>query len=94
MEPEIHTVLTGAVGLAAMILLSALTPAARLDDSHEKKIRDAAAQSAKAAKAFEAIMQVPPRRFPATWSRRRGPSRCSRRSSRSRSASAAKAAAA
>ena len=64
MKPERQRILSVAMALAAMIVMSALTPEARSDDSHEKKVRDAAAQSAKAAKAFEAIMQVPDKAIP------------------------------
>lgn len=64
MKPEKQYVMTGVVALAAMFLLSALTPEANTDGSRDKQARDAASQSAKAAKAFEAIMQVPDKAIP------------------------------
>jgi lipid-binding SYLF domain-containing protein len=47
----------------AAIVISTRTPAARGDD-HEKKVKEASEQSASAAKAFEAIMQVPDKAIP------------------------------
>jgi lipid-binding SYLF domain-containing protein len=63
-KPERQRILSVAMALAAMIVMGALTPEARSDDSHDKKVKDAAAQSAKAAKAFDAIMQVPDKAIP------------------------------
>jgi SH3 domain-containing YSC84-like protein 1 len=64
MKPESQSMLVAALALAAIVIASASTPEARSNDSQEKKARDAAAQSAKAAKAFEAIMQVPDKAIP------------------------------
>jgi lipid-binding SYLF domain-containing protein len=65
MKPERQRTLLIAVTLAAIIaVVTTRTPQARSDDSHEKKVKDAAAQSAAAAKAFEAIMQVPDKAIP------------------------------
>jgi lipid-binding SYLF domain-containing protein len=64
MKPERQSILVLAVALAAIVVMIASAPQARSDDSHEKKVRDAAEQSAKAAKAFEAIMQVPDKAIP------------------------------
>jgi lipid-binding SYLF domain-containing protein len=64
MKLENQCVLTGVVALAAIFLVSALAPEARTDGAHDKYVKDAAAQSAKAAKAFEAIMQVPDKAIP------------------------------
>jgi lipid-binding SYLF domain-containing protein len=41
-----------------MIVVTARTPAARSDDSREKKVKEAAEQSTRAAKAFDAIPRV------------------------------------
>ena len=64
MKPERQSMLVAAVALTAIIIATARTPEARSHDSQEKKARDAAAQSAKAAKVFEAIMQVPDKAIP------------------------------
>ena len=64
MKPERRNVFAIAATLAAVLVLGARTPAARSDDSQEKKIKEAAEQSAKAAKAFEEIMQVPDKAIP------------------------------
>jgi lipid-binding SYLF domain-containing protein len=53
-----HTLWVG-VALAAMVVVSA-----RAKDSTDKQIKDAAEQSEKAAKAFDAIMQVPDKAIP------------------------------
>ena len=53
-----------AVTLGAIIAVTTGSPQARSEDSHDKQVKDAAAQSAKAAKAFEAIMQVPDKAIP------------------------------
>jgi lipid-binding SYLF domain-containing protein len=55
-------IVVGAV--AAIAIVSAHAPQARSFDSRDKKRQDAAAQSTKAAKAFEAIMQVPDKAIP------------------------------
>jgi len=49
--------------VAVLVLMSARTPAAPADD-RDKKIQEAADQSAAAAKAFDAIMQVPDQAIP------------------------------
>src|SRR5579862_5564073 len=64
MKPERRNVLMVGAALVAMIIVSAPRPEARADKSQEKKTRDAAAQCAKAVKAFEAIMQVPDKAIP------------------------------
>jgi len=64
MKPERQNILVVAVALAAIVVVGAGAPQARSDDSHEKKVKDAAEQSAKAAKAFDAIMQVPDKAIP------------------------------
>ena len=51
--------------LAAITIVSGGKPQARAFDSRDKKRQDAADQSTKAAKAFEAIMQVPDKAIPA-----------------------------
>ena len=52
------------VTLGAVMAAGTRTPAARRDDDRDKKVREAADQSARAAKAFEAIMQVPDKAIP------------------------------
>jgi SH3 domain-containing YSC84-like protein 1 len=48
----------------AIVVLAARTPQARVDDSPEKQVKDATAQSEKASKAFETIMQNPDQAIP------------------------------
>ena len=64
MKSERRSMLFAALALATIVIASTSTPMARSNDPQEKKARDAAAQSAKAAKAFEAIMQVPDKAIP------------------------------
>ena len=64
MKPERRNVFALAATLAAVLVLGARTPAARSDDSQEKKIKEAAEQSAKAAKAFDEVMQIPDKAIP------------------------------
>jgi hypothetical protein len=71
-----------ALTFVAIVALTSVAPAARLDDEHEAKVKDAAAQSAKAAKAFDAIMKIPDKAIPRTYWRMRKPSRFSLKSSR------------
>jgi len=52
-----------AVALAAIAALTSVIPA-RSDDEHEAKSKEAAAQSVKAAKVFDAIMQAPDKGIP------------------------------
>jgi len=49
---------------AAIVVAGTGAPAARSDDSQQKKVKEAAEQSARASKAFEAIMQVPDKAIP------------------------------
>jgi len=53
-----------AVALVAIAALISVTPPARSDDEHATKVKEAAAQSAKAAKVFDAIMQAPDKSIP------------------------------
>jgi lipid-binding SYLF domain-containing protein len=64
MKREPQRILLVIVMLAAMAVGTAGSPQAQSDDSSAKRLKDAAAQSAKAAKAFEAIMQVPDKAIP------------------------------
>ena len=64
MKLERKRMLLVAVTLAAIIAGTTGSPQARSEDSRGKQVKDAAAQSAKAAKAFEAIMQVPDKAIP------------------------------
>jgi len=59
-----HNLFVVTAALAAMVIATARSPQARSNDSNEKQIKNAAEQSAKAAKAFEAIMQVPDKAIP------------------------------
>jgi SH3 domain-containing YSC84-like protein 1 len=52
------------VTLAAILVVGAQTPAARSDAYREKKLKEAAEQSTRAAKTFDAIMQVPDKAIP------------------------------
>src|SRR5262245_36688785 len=52
------------IALAAVVIVGGRTPAARSDESKDKKIKAAGEQSARAAKAFEAVMQVPDSAIP------------------------------
>lgn len=49
---------------AAFVALTFAAPPARSGDDHEAKVKDAAAQSVKAGKVFEAIMQIPDKAIP------------------------------
>ena len=53
-----------AVAFAAIIAFTSITPPVHSDDEHGAKVKEAAAQSAKAAKVFDAIMQVPDKSIP------------------------------
>jgi SH3 domain-containing YSC84-like protein 1 len=58
-----HTFVVAAA-VAAAVIVGTRSPQARAGDSRDERLRDAAAQSSKAAKAFEAIMQVPDKAIP------------------------------
>jgi len=64
MKSERQHILVLLVTLAAIVIASTSVPAARSDDSREKKVKEAAEQSTRAAKAFDAIMQVPDKAIP------------------------------
>jgi len=64
MKSERRNTLVGLVALAAIMVVGSRTPAARSDDSRDKKVKEAAEQSDRSAKAFEAIMQVPDKAIP------------------------------
>jgi len=64
MIPERRIQITAVAALVAMVAVTAASPGARGFDSRDKMRHDAAQQSAKAAKAFEAIMQVPDKAIP------------------------------
>jgi lipid-binding SYLF domain-containing protein len=66
MKPESrqHMFLVAAALAAMIVVVAPRSPEARSDDSHDKQVRNAAEQSARAAKAFEAIMQVPDKAIP------------------------------
>ena len=56
--------IVAAAALAAVVIAGASPRAARKDDSRDKKIKEAAEQSSRAAKAFDAIMGVPDKAIP------------------------------
>ena len=64
MEPERHRIVAVVVTLVAIVIVATRTPAARSDDAQDKKVKGAASQSAKAAKAFDTIMQIPDKAIP------------------------------
>jgi lipid-binding SYLF domain-containing protein len=64
MKPATRNAFGGLIALAAVVVATAGEPAARSDDSQAKKVKDAAQQADRAAKAFEAIMQVPDKAIP------------------------------
>lgn len=64
MKSRRQRLLVSFAALAAVMVLGARTPSARGDESREKKVKEASEQSAAAAKAFDAIMQVPDKAIP------------------------------
>ena len=48
----------------AIVALTSVALPARSDDEHAAKVKEAAARSAKAAKAFDAIMKIPDKAIP------------------------------
>ncbi len=64
MKVERHRFLVVAMTLAAIVILTTRAPEARPRNSRQKKVNEAAAQSAKAARVFDAIMQVPDKAIP------------------------------
>jgi lipid-binding SYLF domain-containing protein len=64
MSTERYNVTIVAAGLVAMALVTAGSQPAQTIDTRDKKRQDAASQSEKAAKAFEAIMEVPDKAIP------------------------------
>jgi lipid-binding SYLF domain-containing protein len=64
MNPEKQNILVVVIALAAIMVMTGRSPKASTDDSREKQVKDAASQSAKAAKAFDDIMQVPDKAIP------------------------------
>ena len=64
MKPERQSILVVAIALVAIMVIAGRSPQASADDSREKQVKDAASQSAKAAKAFDDIMQVPDKAIP------------------------------
>ena len=53
-----------AVAFVAIIAFMSVTPTVRSDDEHAAKVKQAAAQSVKAGKVFDAIMQTPDKAIP------------------------------
>ncbi len=64
MKLERHRFLVLAMALAAVVILTARAPEARSRNSPQKNVNQAAAQSAKAARVFDEIMQVPDKAIP------------------------------
>jgi lipid-binding SYLF domain-containing protein len=52
------------VAFVAIIAFASVTPPVHSDDEHAAKVKEAAAQSVKAAKVFDAIMQIPDKSIP------------------------------
>jgi len=57
-------VLALAAAILAIAAFTLVTPSASSDDGREAKVKEAAAQSAKAGKVFDAIMQIPDKSIP------------------------------
>ena len=57
-------VLALAVAILAIAAFTLVTPSASSGDGREAKVKEAAAQSAKAGKVFDAIMQIPDKSIP------------------------------
>jgi SH3 domain-containing YSC84-like protein 1 len=65
MKSRSQRTLLAATAVAAIIVLASTgSPQARSSDAQDKRVKDAAQQSARAAKAFEAIMQVRDKAIP------------------------------
>jgi lipid-binding SYLF domain-containing protein len=64
MATKRETLLVGVAGVAAVMMLSPVAPVVSALDSHDKMRQEAASQSEKAAKAFEAVMGVPDKAIP------------------------------
>ena len=62
MNPENHKWI--AVAFATIAALTLIAPPSRAGDEHAAKVKEAAAQSVKAGKAFDAIMQIPDKAIP------------------------------
>jgi lipid-binding SYLF domain-containing protein len=62
--PRRHSLVAALVALAAVIAAATPTTGLLAADGREKKLADAAEQSARAAQAFDAIMQVPDKAIP------------------------------
>ena len=83
MNPENRKrILALAVVFVVIAALTSATPAPCSGDEHAAKVKEAAAQSVRAGKVFDAIMQVPTRLFRGSFWPTRRQSLCSRRSSR------------
>ena len=64
MAPERHRQIVGAAALVAIAMMTVSSPQARATDSRDKMRQEAARQSAKAARALDAIMLVPDKAIP------------------------------
>jgi SH3 domain-containing YSC84-like protein 1 len=64
MKPERQNVVVIAIALTALMVVATRMPQARGIDSRDKMRQEAAQQSAKAAKAFDATIQVPDKAIP------------------------------
>jgi lipid-binding SYLF domain-containing protein len=64
MDPKNWKWMFALSAFAAIAAFTLATSSARSDDEHEAKVKEAAAQSAKAAKAFDAIMRAPDKSIP------------------------------
>jgi SH3 domain-containing YSC84-like protein 1 len=64
MQIQKQSIFVALITLVAIMAVGTRTPAARGENYREEMIKEAAAQSSKAAKAFDAIMQVPDKAIP------------------------------
>jgi lipid-binding SYLF domain-containing protein len=64
MQRERQNLVTVLIGLGAIMMMGAGSPAVSVSDSRDKKIKEASEQSSRAAQAFESIMQVPDKAIP------------------------------
>ena len=64
MNTERHSILVGLIGIVTIMVFGTRPYPVRAEGSREKKLAEAAEQSARAAQAFDAIMQIPDKSIP------------------------------
>jgi lipid-binding SYLF domain-containing protein len=64
MKSLVHKILAAEIAFVAIMVAGTPISSAPADESREKKVKEAAEQSSRAAKAFEAVMQVPDKAIP------------------------------